>query len=413
MSYIKRACQNLLKNKFKTSKSVAITGARQVGKTTVTKMMFPDVRRINLRSTALYNAAKNDPEGFLDGFRCPLFLDEIQRVPEVISAAKVKLDEMEGKGNYLFSGSQKWELMHGLSESLAGMVSILELLNLSMREIEGISFNEAFVPKEEYLEKREHELKAYSEIWERIHDGFYPGLYDDNPPTWEDFYQSYVATYIERDVYDITKVRDYATFYRFMVAVAARTGKVLDYTSIANDVGVSADTVKLWVSILEITDIIVLLHPYYNSHLNRAIKSPKLYFRDTGLAAYLTSWLTPETLRNGAMSGAFFETFVVNEIAKSYVNAGKDFSKSVYYYRGKDKTKSGSETEIDLIIEENGMLYPIEIKKTANPDSSMAFSFDVLDKDIEKKRGTGVILCSSKYRFKLKDNLIALPIEYI
>lgn len=413
MSYIKRACQNLLRNKFKTSKSVAITGARQVGKTTVTKMMFPDVRRINLRSTALYNAAKNDPEGFLDGFRCPLFLDEIQRVPEVISAAKVKLDEMEGKGNYLFSGSQKWELMRGLSESLAGMVSILELLNLSMREIEGISFNEAFVPKEEYLEKRELELKAYSEIWERIHDGFYPGLYDDNPPTWEDFYQSYVATYIERDVYDITKVRDYATFYRFMVAVAARTGKVLDYTSIANDVGVSADTVKLWVSILEITDIIVLLHPYYNSHLNRAIKSPKLYFRDTGLAAYLTSWLTPETLRNGAMSGAFFETFVVNEIAKSYVNAGKDFSKSVYYYRGKDKTKSGSETEIDLIIEENGILYPIEIKKTANPDSSMAFSFDVLDKDIEKKRGTGVILCSSKYRFKLKDNLIALPIEYI
>lgn len=413
MSYIKRACQNLLRNKFKTSKSVAITGARQVGKTTVTKMMFPDVRRINLRSTALYNAAKNDPEGFLDGFRCPLFLDEIQRVPEVISAAKVKLDDMEGKGNYLFSGSQKWELMRGLSESLAGMVSILELLNLSMREIEGISFNEAFVPKEEYLEKRELELKAYSEIWERIHDGFYPGLYDDNPPTWEDFYQSYVATYIERDVYDITKVRDYATFYRFMVAVAARTGKVLDYTSIANDVGVSADTVKLWVSILEITDIIVLLHPYYNSHLNRAIKSPKLYFRDTGLAAYLTSWLTSETLRNGAMSGAFFETFVVNEIAKSYVNAGKDFSKSVYYYRGKDKTKSGSETEIDLIIEENGILYPIEIKKTANPDSSMAFSFDVLDKDIEKKRGTGVILCSSKYRFKLKDNLIALPIEYI
>ena len=164
MSYIKRACQNLLRNKFRTSKSVAITGARQVGKTTVTKMMFPDVRRINLRSTALYNAAKNDPEGFLGGFRCPLFLDEIQRVPEVISAAKVKLDDMEGKGNYLFSGSQKWELMHGLSESLAGMVSILELLNLSMREIEGISFNEAFVPKEEYLEKRELELKAYSEI---------------------------------------------------------------------------------------------------------------------------------------------------------------------------------------------------------------------------------------------------------
>ena len=413
MAYIKRAAQNLLIDKFNTSKSVAITGARQVGKTTLTKAMFPDVKRINLRSSVLYNAAKSDPEGFLDGFRRPLFVDEIQRVPEIISAAKVILDDVGGKGNYLFSGSQKWELMKGLSESLSGMVNIMELLNLSMREIEGIGFNEAFVPKEEYLDKRELELKAYPDIWERIHHGFYPELYDDNPPSWQDFYQSYIATYIERDVYDITKVRDYATFYRFMVAVAARTGNVLDYTSIANDVGVSSDTVKLWISILEMTDIIVLLRPYYNSHLNRAIKSPKVYFRDTGIAAYLTSWLTTDTLRNGAMSGAFFETFVVNEIAKSYVNAGKDFSKSVCYYRGKDKTKSGSETEIDLVIEENGTLYPVEIKKTSNPDASMASSFDVLDKDVEKKRGTGVILCSSKYRLSLKDNLIVLPVEFV
>ena len=420
MTYINRAAEQLLQTKFKKSKSVAVIGARQVGKTTLTKTLFPDVKRINLRNMVLYNAAKKDPDGFLDSFDRPLFIDEVQRVPEIISSAKVILDEAGGRGNYLFSGSQKWELMKGLSESLAGMVSIMELLPLSMREIKGIYFNEPFVPTEGYLKAREKELKPYDTLWKTIHRGFYPELYNEDARDWEDYYQSYVSTYIERDVYDITKVRDYDTFYRFMVSVAARTGNMLDYTNIANDVGVSVETVRLWISILEATDIIFLLRPYYNSHLNRAIKTPKLYFRDTGLAAFLTSWLTPEALEHGAMSGAFFETFVVNEIAKSFTNNGKDFSKYVYYYRGKDKMRNKKEgdgeyieCEIDLIIEENGILYPIEIKKNGNPNEHDADAFDVLDKDISKKRSIGVILCPSKYKLKLRDNLYILPIEYI
>lgn len=420
MSYINRAAEELLRSKFKKSKSVAITGARQVGKTTLTKTLFPNVKRINLRNMVLYNAAKKDPDGFLNSFDRPLFIDEVQRVPEVISSAKVLLDEIGGKSNYLFSGSQKWELMKGLSESLAGMVSIMELLPLSMREIKAIHFNESFVPSEDYLKTREKELKPYDNLWKRIHHGFYPELYDEDARDWEDYYQSYVSTYIERDVYDITKVKDYDTFYRFMVSVAARTGNILDYTNIANDVGVSVETVRLWISILEATDVIFLLRPYYNSHLNRAIKTPKIYFRDTGLAAFLTSWLTSETLEHGAMAGAFFETFVVNEIAKSFVNSGKDFSKYVYYYRGKDKMrnkKDGNgeyvECEIDLVIEENGILYPIEIKKNGNPNEHDADAFDVLDKDISKKHSTGAIVCTSQYKIKLRDNLYALPIEYI
>lgn len=425
MTYIKRAAEEQLTKKFNTSKSVAITGARQVGKTTLTKTMFPNVQRINLRNVALYSAAINDPAGFLNNFSRPLFIDEVQRVPGLISCAKVVLDEVGGKGNYLFSGSQKWELMKGLSESLAGMVSIMQLLPLSMREIKEINFNEHFVPTFDYLAQREKHLKPYSNIWKTIHRGFYPELYDDNPQDWNDFYQSYVSTYIERDVYDITKVRNYDTFYRFMVSVAARTGNILDYTNIANDVGVSVETVRQWISVLELTDIIVLLQPYYNSHLNRAIKSPKVYFRDTGLAAYLTSWLSPDTLEHGAMAGAFFETFVVNEIAKSFVNEGRNFSKCVYYYRGKDKVKkkvvdSGGniseiheESEIDLIIEENGTLYPIEIKKGSNPTASDADAFTVLDKDIDKKRGIGAIICTGEYKLKLRENLYSLPIEYI
>ena len=420
MSYINRALEEVLIKRFETAKSVAIIGARQVGKTTLTKHVYPDVKRINLKSNYLYFNAKEDPQSFMGSFNRPLFIDEIQRVPELINAAKVILDDVSSRGNYIFSGSQKWELMKGLSESLAGMVSILELSPLSLREIFNVDFNEPFIPSINYINKRESSLKEYKNIWHIIHRGGYPELYEDNPRDWEDFYDSYVRTYIERDVYEITKVKDYNTFYRFMVSVAARTGNMLDYANISKDIGVSLETVRIWISILEKTDIIYLLEPYYNSHLNRAIKTPKVYFRDTGLAAYLTSWLTPETLENGAMNGAFFETFVINELIKSYSNKGKDYKKRIYYYRGKDKYKRNNnntieyeEAEIDLIIEENGILYPIEIKKSGNPKADMASSFELLNKDISKKIGTGAIICNCPMKIKLRDNLYALPIEYI
>ncbi|MDD6302249.1 MAG: ATP-binding protein [Bacillales bacterium] len=420
MTYINRAIEDILKNRFDTSKSVAITGARQVGKTTMTTHMFPKIRRINLKNVVLLNNAKEDPQGFLENFERPLFIDEVQMVPELIGVAKTILDEVSTRSNYLFSGSQKWELMKGLSESLAGMVSILELGTLSLREINNVSFNTPFIPTLDYFKEREKCIKKYNNLWKVIHRGGYPELYEDDPRDWEEYYSSYVKTYIERDVYDITKIRDNNLFYRFMVSVAARTGNMLDYSSISKDIGVSLETIRNWISVLEKTDIIYLLEPYYNSHLSRAIKTPKVYFRDTGLAAYLTSWLTPETLENGAMNGAFFETFVINEIIKSYINQGKDYKKRIYYYRGKDKVKKTQngidtfeENEIDLIIEENGVLYPIEIKKTTNPKSEMASAFDVLDKDLSKKRGIGAIICRGDYKLKLRDNLYALPIEYI
>ena len=420
MSYINRAIENTLKSRFEKAKSVAITGARQVGKTTMTKHIYSDIKRINLKNVVLYNNAKEDPQGFLENFDRPLFIDEVQNVPELIGAAKTILDETSTRSNYLFSGSQKWELMKGLSESLAGMVSILELGTLSLREIYNISFNNPFIPTLDYISEREKNLKKYDNLWKIIHKGGYPELYDDNPRDWEEFYSSYVNTYIERDVYDITKIRDHNLFYRFMVSVAARTGNMLDYNSMSQDIGVTLEAIRTWISVLEKTDIIYLLEPYYNSHLNRAIKTPKVYFKDTGLAAYLTSWLTPDTLENGANSGAFFETFVINEIIKSYINNGKDYKRRIYYDRGKDKIRkkvNGIETyeenEIDLIIEENGILYPIEIKKTTNPKVEMTSAFDVLDKDINKKRGTGVIICRGDYKLKLRDNLYALPIEYI
>lgn len=414
--YIERAIEKELSDRFFTSKAVAVTGARQVGKTTVTRHLFPEIRRINMKDSRLSNAAKEDPFSFLDGFGRPLFIDEVQAAPYLFNDVKVILDELGGKGNYLFSGSQKWELMKGLSESLAGSVSILEMATLSMREIFQVSYNLPFIPTEEYLREREKKLIKYKDVWQYIHNGFYPELYDDTPRRWEVFYRDYIATYMERDVYDILKIRDHTTFYRLLVSVAARTGSMLNYSNIADDIGVDSETVKSWIGVLENTGIVYILQPYYNSHLNRAIKTPKIYFRDTGLAAYLTNWMTKEQLRDGAMNGAFFETFVINEIIKSYINAGKDYSKYLYYYRGKDKKKNGGESfenEIDFIIEDNDVLYPIEIKKNSTVKSDMAAAFPVLDKAIEKRRGPGTIICTSDYKLKLRENLLALPIEYI
>ena len=414
--YIERAIEKELSDRFFTSKAVAVTGARQVGKTTVTGHLFPEIRRINMKDCRLSNAAKEDPFSFLDGFGRPLFIDEVQAAPYLFNDVKVILDEVGGKGNYLFSGSQKWELMKGLSESLAGYVSILEMATLSMREIFQVSVNIPFIPTEAYLKEREKKLTKYKDVWQYIHNGFYPELYDDTPRRWDVFYRDYIATYMERDVYDILKIRDHTTFYRLLVSVAARTGSMLNYSNIADDIGVDSETVKSWIGVLENTGIVYILQPYYNSHLNRAIKTPKIYFRDTGLAAYLTNWMTKEQLRDGAMNGAFFETFVINEIIKSYINAGKDYSKYLYYYRGKDKKKNSDESfenEIDFIIEDNDVLYPIEIKKNSTVKSDMAAAFPVLDKAIEKRRGPGTIICTSDYKLKLRENLLALPIEYI
>ena len=292
---------------------------------------------------------------------------------------------------------------------------------LSLREINNVDFNKHFVPTEEYLAEREKCLKSYrGDIWANIHRGSYPELYANQDKEWTDFYQSYVKTYLERDVNKLIKAKNHMTFVKFMTCVAARTGQVVNYANIASELGVSEVTVKEWISILEKSGIIYILKPYTSSVLNRAIKTPKLYFRDTGLCCYLTRWLTVDTLKNGAMAGAMFETFVINEILKSYSNEGLDYDFNVYYYNGKDKKKikkNGEEIEldgeIDLIVQEDGILYPIEIKMTASPKADMASIFDVLDGVPDKKRGMGTIICLYDRKMYLRDNLVALPIEYI
>lgn len=410
MTYIERAITPILKNRVPLNKCTLITGARQVGKSTLIKHDFPEYNRANFDDRLTRLQAKEEPKLFFLNNPCPLFIDEVQKENSILEEIKLLVDESDKRGMFILSGSQKVELMKGMSESLAGRVAITELLGLSLREIYEVKFNRHFVPTDEYLKEREKEIKSYDNLWEIIHKGSYPELYDVERD-WQEYYSSYVSTYLERDVHEFIST-DSITFTRFLTSVAARTGELLNYANIASEVGVSEPTIKNWISILERTGIVFLLQPYSASALSRAIKSPKIYFRDTGLACYLTRWLTADALKCSAVAGNMFETFMVSEILKSYVNEGKDYKFNIFYYRGKDKSAS-NENEIDLIIEEDGVLYPIEIKMSGNPKANMGATNPVLDKIKDKSRGMGVILCLIDKKTYLRENLIALPIEYV
>ena len=410
MAYIKRAISTMLKSRVKTSKCTLILGARQVGKSTLIKKEFPKYNRANFDDRLTRLQAKEEPKLFFLNNPCPLFIDEVQKEGSVLEEIKQIVDESDTRGQFILSGSQKLELMKDVSESLAGRVSLCELSGLSLREIYQVNFNRHFIPTDEYIKERESKLKKYDNIWSIIHTGSYPELYDIERD-WQEFYSSYVSTYLERDINELIST-DSLTFTKFLTAVAARTGEMLNYSNIAGEIGVSEPTVKNWISILERTGIVYVLQPYSASTLSRVIKTPKIYFRDTGLACYLTRWLTADALKNSAVAGNMFETFVVSEILKSYSNEGKDYRFNIFYYRGKDK-RATVENEIDLIIEENGILYPVEIKMSGNPKANMGAANPVLDKIPDKKRGTGIILCLIDKKTYLRENLIALPIEYV
>ncbi len=419
MKYINRAIEDIVIKTEKTFKCVLITGARQTGKTEMIKRLFPGRKYVPLDDPFIEDQANNDANMFMMLNPPPVVYDEVQRAPGLFRHIKIACDETKDKGLFCLSGSQPLELMEQASESLSGRVGIIEMSPLSQREINHDTINTPFLPTIEYIKERNKSAKAPSNIWERIHRGGYPEL-QDKDIDWGTFFASYVKTYLERDVRKITAVQNLNDFRRFMVAVAARTGQVVNYSNIADEIGRDQTTVRAWMSILESTGIVYLLGPYTPSVLKRAIKTPKLYMRDTGLAAYLTRWLTPETLAAGAMSGAMWETFVINEILKSYSNRGIDYRYCVSYYRGRDKKKLkrngeavGVESEIDLIIEENGVLYPIEIKQSTAVTADETSAFPVLDIVPDKKRGTGAVICNCPQPGSLRENIYQIPVWYI
>ena len=318
---------------------------------------------------------------------------------------KIAVDSSDKKAQFYLTGSQQFNLMKNVSESLAGRIGILNLLGLSLREIKKIDFNEQFIPTEQYLENRKKydSSISYDEIWDIIHKGSMPALYQKESD-FDMFYSGYVSTYIERDVRNLTQVGDTLSFFKFMTALASRIGQLLNLNSVANEVGISLPTAQRWLSILVSSNIVYLLEPYYNNIMKRAVKTPKIYFLDTGLVSYLTKWKNKDVLESGSMAGNFFENFVIVEIIKSYYNTG-ELRPPIYFYRDKDKR------EIDLIIEQNGKLYPIEIKKSANPSKDMIENFKVLDK--VKEVGEGAIICMYNRIYNLDEKNKVIPFNYL
>ncbi|MGN0906359.1 MAG: ATP-binding protein, partial [Bullifex sp.] len=342
---------------------------------------------------------------FLLNHKPPLLIDEVQYAPGILRYLKMHADRTRKKGQFALTGSQAFELMKGVSETLAGRMAVVELKGLSLREIHNVRYTKPFIPDDAYIEERSEMLTQYPDIWKTIHRGSMPELQNESI-NWERYYSSYIKTYIERDVRQIQNISDELKFIRFITALAVRCGELLNINSIANDVGTSAETVKRWISILQASGLIFLLEPYSSNVLTRIVKTPKVYFFDTGLVCYLARWTSEETARTGAQAGNIFENFVVSEIFKSHLNSGKTLS-SMYFYRDRDGK------EIDLLIEEDGRLYPVEIKMTGNPDKSMGRHFSVLKNIKDRQVQPGIILCMYERKTYLAEDIIALPITYI
>ena len=387
-------------------KVILIIGSRQVGKSTMLKEKFlTKYDYVVLDDFFELDMAKKDPALFLKNHSMPLIIDEIQRVPELFLQIKYIVDQNSDKGKIILTGSQTYSLLKNISDSLAGRVCIIDMPSLSLREKFQIDYKMPFLPNEQYFNERIQNIKKYDNLWLHIQRGSMPELYDQNID-WQSFYRSFVRTYIERDVAEFVNVKNLLKFNNFMKCLAARTGELINFDSLARDVGVTLKTIQEWTSILRSSGIIYLLSPYENNITNRTIKTPKIYFMDTGLVCYLVGWSNAQVAMNGAMNGALFENFVISEIIKSYYNAGENVQ-NLYFYRDKDKK------EIDLIIEKDNILHPVEIKKSARPTLDMAKNFKVLEKIPNKTMATGTILCQCEKKSFLSEKVIAVPIEYI
>ncbi|HHV58729.1 MAG TPA: ATP-binding protein [Clostridiaceae bacterium] len=406
--YIKRHAEEAVNKLSKMFGAVLVTGSRQVGKTTMLKKVAKSASYVTLDDPLMLMAAAEQSGTFFKDNPPPVFIDEIQYAPNLFPQIKIILDRDKKKGQFFMSGSQHFHMMKNISESLAGRLGLLTLSGLSIREKQGVDFSEAFSPTDDYFAAHRKNIKelSYDEVWYNIHRGSLPELYANEDFDWQMFYGAYVKTYIERDVRELTQVGDELKFLNFMTVTASHTGQLLNLASIARDVGISQPTAERWMSILVTSNIVYLLKPYSNNITKRTVKTPKLYFLDTGLAAYLTRWNTPDVLKNGAMAGAFFETFVISEIIKSYYNKGI-LELPLYFYRDKNMN------EIDLLIENNGVLHPLEIKKHADPQKKDIEVFSQLDKISSAKRGPGGVICLYDNLVTLKDNERVIPVNYL
>lgn len=387
MHYIKRDLEDKIISLSGEYSCLLITGPRQVGKTTILRqLMTPERGYVTLDDLEERRMAQNDPALFLQIHDLPIFIDEVQYAPELFSYIKIAIDQGAAPGSFWLTGSQVFRMMELAQESLAGRVAILHMSSLSQHEIYGTGQNMPFTVDLTALKTRRHTGTPVNMngIYERIWKGSLPGYISGKFTDRSVFYSSYLQTYIDRDVSELVALADKLQFQDFIRAAACRTGQMLNTHDIAQDVDVSDDTARRWLQVLEKSDIIFYLRPYSNNLLKRTVKTPKMYFFDTGLVAYLTRYTSPEILQNGAINGAILENYVVSEIIKTYHNAAQDCL--LWYYRDKNSH------EIDMVIESDGQLHPLEIKRSVNPGSELIGAFSVLDKG-SVPRGKGALIC--------------------
>lgn len=409
MEYISRHMEERILELSQSYSAILLTGPRQAGKTTMLQKLAEkeNIGRqyVTLDDLNERDMAKNDPALFLQLHKPPVLIDEVQYAPELFTYIKIHIDKNHNPGDFWMTGSQIFRLMRGVQESLAGRVALLHMSPMSQREIIGapcVPFN---TDMERLLAERDQiQPVSTPELFTRLWLGSMPGLISEQSIDRYSFYSAYLSSLVERDVRNLSSSVDPLEFNRFVTAVAARCSQLLNYNALAEDADIDIQTAKAWINILETLGIIFFLHPYSNNVLKRTIKTPKVYFYDTGLVCYLTRWSSPEVAESGAMNGALLENFTVSEIMKSYQNAGLE--PYLYFYRDRDAK------EIDVILEGDGKLYPLEIKKTATPDKRLTRVFGVIDKS-PLQRGTSAILCMADKLSAFDSNNLIIPIWMI
>ncbi len=420
MKYLNRTMEKTLQEYIGKYPVIMVTGPRQVGKSTLlnylTNNFKEKINYVTLDDLMLRTQANEDPELFLRNYEIPLVIDEFQYAPKLLSYIKIKVDESrknemfnnkkETGTMYYLTGSQIFQTMKDVTESLSGRIGIFDLFAFTTRELENLK-EEKFIPNIEILKKKEPlPSLSINKIFTRILKGSYPEIHFGKEIPVENYYNSYIRTYLERDVRKIINIKDENKFIKFISSIAARTAQEFNCNTVSQEVGIDNKTADEWISILKNTGIIYLLQPHTNNNVGRAIKHQKIYFMDTGLACYLTGYTDAKILEKSAYSGAIFETYIITEIIKSYTNKGVDPRKHLYFYR------DGAKKEIDLLIIDNNVVYPVEIKKSANPGKDAIKNFDVVDK-FEMEKGTGTVLCLCKNILAIDDNNYYVPIEYI
>lgn len=407
--YITRQIEQKIVSLSKFFSVVMVCGPRQVGKTTVLQHISDSLPQklnyVSFDNIRVRNLAKEDPELFIKSYPPPILIDEFQYATEILPYIKIAVDRSREKGQYFLTGSQMFAMMKNVSESLAGRVGILNLFSMSYSELNGKE-SVPFLPSNMKAFANMSSQRNVSQVFYDIYRGSMPQMITEPDLQPDDFYGAYISTYLERDIRDIINIKNERKFMRFLGCIAARTGQELIVADIAKEVEVDSKTINSWISILESSGIIFLMQPYFSNLLKRIVKRPKIYFLDTGLACYLSLWNNPAALELSAMAGAIFETYVVSEIIKSYTNAGKDPHRYLCYYR------DSSQREIDLLILDNNMIYPVEIKKSANPGEKAVRHFSLLE-NAKLNVGTGAVICLTDDVMPLNQNTLLVPLDKI